>query len=129
MQYKKVKEQFSGINRIWVELAMATKQSTDQKIRYKEQKLLNVEKKRVFKQHCVDYKGGKCAICGYKKCFAALDFHHLVPKKKKTGRMGIGQISNFQFNARITEELDACILICANCHRELHFKKKGGISL
>lgn len=30
----------------------------------------------------VEYKGGKCCICGYNKCIEALEFHHLDPSQK-----------------------------------------------
>ena len=30
----------------------------------------------------VEYKGGKCSICGYDKCIGALEFHHLDPDEK-----------------------------------------------
>lgn len=66
----------------------------------------------------IDSKGGCCSKCGYKKCFSALEFHHIDPSTKK-----------FELNARtllsksaidVKTELEKCILLCANCHRELH---------
>ena len=30
----------------------------------------------------VEYKGGKCCVCGYNKCIEALEFHHLDPSQK-----------------------------------------------
>jgi hypothetical protein len=30
----------------------------------------------------IAYKGGECSICGYNKCVAALEFHHLNPSEK-----------------------------------------------
>ena len=38
--------------------------------------------RRRLKKKLVEYKGGKCEICGYDKCIAALDFHHLNPNEK-----------------------------------------------
>ena len=32
---------------------------------------------RITKELAVEYKGGCCSNCGYNKCVAALDFHHL----------------------------------------------------
>ncbi|MBX4186816.1 MAG: hypothetical protein KW802_00970 [Candidatus Doudnabacteria bacterium] len=63
------------------------------------------------------YKGGKCIICGYDRCLGALDFHHLDPAKKKFGISMNGLTKSW---AKVKEELDKCILICANCHREVH---------
>lgn len=34
------------------------------------------------KLKAIEYKGGKCQICGYNKCTGALEFHHLDPTKK-----------------------------------------------
>jgi len=37
---------------------------------------------RKFKEKCVEYKGGKCDICGYDKYVGALEFHHENQKEK-----------------------------------------------
>lgn len=36
-----------------------------------------------LKIKAIEYKGGKCEICGYDKCVDALDFHHLDPSEKE----------------------------------------------
>lgn len=60
-------------------------------------------------------RGGCCEKCGYDKCIKALEFHHLDPSKKDF------TISNDHFKLKdAIEESKKCILICANCHRELH---------
>jgi hypothetical protein len=60
--------------------------------------------------------GGKCKACGYNKCLAALDFHHLN-KDEKNFDIGTMLITSF---TKAKEEAKKCILLCANCHRELH---------
>ena len=72
-----------------------------------------------LKKKLVDYKGGKCEICGYDKCINALDFHHLNPNEKDFG------ISNYMVLSfdKLKKEVDKCILVCANCHREIHAKE------
>ena len=71
------------------------------------------------KVELVNYKGGSCEICGYNKCIEALEFHHLEPNKKDF------TISNHSYSSkRMKEEVDKCILLCSNCHREEHFKLK-----
>ena len=65
----------------------------------------------------VEYKGGKCINCGYKKDIAALDFHHVDETKKDFGLSQRGLTRSWD---RIKKELDKCILVCANCHREIH---------
>jgi len=60
-----------------------------------------------------------CAICGYNKCTHSLDFHHVNPQDKKF------QISAHQLSfkdERIVDELNKCILLCRNCHGEIHEK-------
>ena len=59
--------------------------------------------------------GNCCSICGYNKCIAALDFHHLDPTVKEGGIIG----STLSLKKQ-REEAKKCILVCANCHRELH---------
>lgn len=60
--------------------------------------------------------GGKCCICGYDKCNEAFDFHHIDPSKKSFN------ISSFKIKnkAQIYEEVKKCVMLCSNCHRELH---------
>lgn len=61
------------------------------------------------------HRGGKCERCGYGKSMKALEFHHLDPSQKDF------TISNDHFKLKdAVEETKKCILICANCHRELH---------
>jgi len=64
-----------------------------------------------------EYKGGKCIICGYNKSSRALVFHHLNPEDKDFGLSSRGLTRSWE---RIQKELDKCVLLCANCHMELH---------
>jgi len=59
--------------------------------------------------------GGKCVRCGYDKCMAALEFHHLDPTIKDT----IISSDSITLEKAI-EESKKCILICSNCHKEFH---------
>lgn len=70
------------------------------------------------RQLLIDAKGGKCEICGYSKCNAALEFHHLDPALK-TFNLDARNISGNTLEA-IYKEMEKCILVCANCHREIH---------
>ena len=70
-----------------------------------------------LKERAVYVMGGKCQCCGYDKCITALEFHHLDPKEKD---FNFGSNSNRSWqNTR--DEIQKCILVCANCHREIHF--------
>jgi len=75
------------------------------------------DRQRIFKQECVDYKGGECQCCGYHACNSALDFHHIDPEIKS---FGIAEQRRTKMNDEIKRELDKCILVCSNCHREIH---------
>jgi hypothetical protein len=70
---------------------------------------------RERKQRCIDYKGGVCATCGEMPHPSAMDFHHVDPSTKSFS-IGFGSKS---FD-KIKEELDKCVMLCANCHRQLH---------
>ena len=71
-----------------------------------------------LKIQCVEYKGGKCEICGYNKCIDALEFHHLDPSQKN---FLLSKIKSASLSEKIKKELDNCQLLCSNCHREKHF--------
>ena len=82
------------------------------------EKRSGAQMRQLIKQWSLEYKGNKCAICGYDRCSEALDFHHIDEDSK-----------NFTISDRnlptgewplIQKELDKCILVCANCHREIH---------
>jgi len=72
----------------------------------------------LLKNELVKYKGGSCSICGYNKNFAALTFHHLHNQKKEFDiSVRIGNRYSLDF---LKKEVDKCILVCENCHREIH---------
>lgn len=78
-----------------------------------------VQKRREkVKLMAIEYKGGKCEICGYDKCPDALEFHHLNSNEKDFGIAQKGYTRSFEL---VKKELDKCILVCSNCHREIHY--------
>lgn len=78
-----------------------------------------VQKRREkLKLLAIEYKGGKCEICGYDSCPDALEFHHVNPSEKEFGISKNGNTRSFE---SIKKELDKCILVCSNCHREIHY--------
>jgi predicted nucleic acid binding AN1-type Zn finger protein len=72
-------------------------------------------KRRILKGEAISYKGGCCVICGYNRCVEAMEFHHTDEQTK-----------SFSISTRMTsfkaikDELDKTVLLCANCHREVH---------
>lgn len=60
----------------------------------------------------------KCAKCGDGRSYV-LDFHHINPniKSDTVARM----VSNRNRMEDIQKEIDKCIVLCSNCHREFHY--------
>ena len=85
------------------------------------QKLTNYEilknRRYKIKSFLVNYKGGKCCVCGYDKYIGALDFHHINPNTKD---FNISANTSYQNLEILKKEVDKCILVCSNCHREIH---------
>lgn len=75
--------------------------------------------RKLIKLWAVEYKGGKCQCCGYSNCIEALDFHHLNEAEKD---FIISSRNVTTYWPEVKEELNKCILVCANCHREIHAK-------
>ena len=74
-------------------------------------------RRRALKEKAIEHKGGKCQICGYKKCAAALVFHHFDASQKEFGLSQRGLARSW---GKIQKELEKCILLCSNCHAEVH---------
>jgi hypothetical protein len=71
--------------------------------------------RKLWKSKLVEYKGGQCCKCGYNKCLRALCFHHI---DETTKSFGISQM--YIKMEKIKLEADKCLLLCHNCHMELH---------
>jgi len=88
-----------------------------------------MEKRKLNRQILLNSFGNKCALCGYDRYPGALEFHHRNPAKKKI------EISKFARNNNLTydqiRELEGCVLLCSNCHREseggMHEDELGAI--
>ena len=74
------------------------------------------QRMRLVKLKAVEYLGNKCSKCNYEGVPAVFDFHHLDPSKKDFS-WGNRRTSNWD---NLKKELDKCVLLCSNCHRELH---------
>jgi hypothetical protein len=70
------------------------------------------------KERMVESMGGKCQCCGYNTCKEALAFHHIDPSQKE---LAFGSLrANPKTWNKVVEELKKCILVCHNCHSEIH---------
>lgn len=68
------------------------------------------------KDRIISVMGGQCCICGYNKCKTALELHHLDAKAKE---FTICENLNQAWETIVTE-LPKTVLVCCNCHREIH---------
>lgn len=82
-------------------------------------KTKQTEHRLKVKLRAIEYMGGSCCVCGYDRCAAALEFHH---RDATTKDFGISSKDTTRSWDAITAELDKCVLLCANCHREAHQK-------
>ncbi len=73
-----------------------------------------------IKKELVKYKGGKCERCGYNKSLYALHFHHVNPNEKDFSLSEYFKKSSKIDMDLFKKEIDKCILVCANCHAEIH---------
>ena len=69
------------------------------------------------KRQAIQYKGGACRKCGYDRCDRSLCFHHLDPEDKG---YTISQGAYMKSWDVLKLELDKCVLLCMNCHGEVH---------
>lgn len=70
------------------------------------------------KERIIQSFGGCCGICGYKKCQRSIDLHHLDSDEKD---FSLGSIRAWPKSwESIVVELRKCVLLCSNCHGEVH---------
>jgi transposase len=75
-----------------------------------------VRRRRSVKEILVMEAGGRCRLCGYDRCSAALQFHHLDPGAKE---FGVAQGGMARSIDRLRVEAHKCVLLCSNCHAEV----------
>lgn len=80
---------------------------------YAHVKTYRAKKRRIL----VEEAGGKCKICGYDKCIRNLHFHHVDPSEKEFGLSTVGNNISLE---KVKKEMKKCILVCSNCHGEIH---------
>jgi len=70
-----------------------------------------------------DYKKTlKCSNCGEDRYYC-LDFHHLDPTKKVKGVSKM--VADGMNKEKIIIEIDKCVVLCKNCHSEIHYMEKN----
>jgi len=75
-----------------------------------------LSRRKKLKQMAVEYKGGKCQNpkCNYDRYVGALEFHH--PNNDK--EFSISSKGHTISWERMKKEIDKCIMLCSNCHKE-----------
>jgi hypothetical protein len=73
---------------------------------------------RARKLELVEAAGGRCMMCGYNRNLGALVFHHTDASKKDL-KLDVRSLSNHRMELLLAE-LEKCILLCHNCHAEIH---------
>ncbi|MEO5950628.1 MAG: hypothetical protein ABIQ04_04225 [Candidatus Saccharimonadales bacterium] len=79
-------------------------------------KLAVTKRRRLLKLRAIATMGSSCVICHYDKHPGVLDFHHVDPTSKLFAISGGGFSRSW---SAIELEIKKCILVCANCHREI----------
>lgn len=69
-------------------------------------------------------KNESCKECGetHQACF---DFHHNDPSEKDGSVFKM--VHNGFSKEKIIKEVNKCTILCANCHRKLHYSKFKGV--
>jgi hypothetical protein len=76
-----------------------------------------VKLRRDTKRRAIALFGALCLACGCAPAPAALEFHHPDPSKKEFAISVDGIYRSWE---KVQKELENCVMLCANCHAEVH---------
>lgn len=96
---------------------------------YRKNKELYFTRNKKYKQEKIqqfdDYKKTlSCKTCGQNHS-ATLDFHHRDKEEKEINICDAVHYQNWGIE-RVKKEIDKCDILCANCHRILHYNERQG---
>ena len=104
------------------------KQAEYQKANYQDNKELWRQRQRnrriENKAYLTEIKATGCSRCGYNKCPDALEFHH--PDENKD--FSVAESARLHSLKTLKKEVEKCILLCSNCHREEHWNLRNNIA-
>lgn len=84
---------------------------------------LSKEHKKETIKWFINYKSTlSCSNCGESR-YWTLDFHHTNSEEKE---YNISILANSSSKKKLIKEMSKCIILCANCHRDLHYREKMG---
>jgi hypothetical protein len=69
------------------------------------------------KERAIEHMGGSCFGCGKVVLPSMFEFHHWNAAEKSFGISRDGMARPWE---KILAELAKCVMLCANCHREVH---------
>lgn len=88
--------------------------------------IVEITKHRENKKIMMQYLNATgCKLCGYSNNNASLHFHHIIPSSKvfgiceETKNFNFSSVDNLPISIKL--ELDKCMVLCGNCHSNLHF--------
>ena len=92
---------------------------------YENNKDKYIQKARVYNKKVSDwfdeYKSNlTCSNCPESRWWV-LDFHHLDPSEKE---YSLGHLKSQGSKPKLLKEMAKCIVLCSNCHRDLHYQEK-----
>jgi hypothetical protein len=87
--------------------------------------IINIRKRKTFLRSFIFRvkRRSVCSICGEKR-YWVLEFHHTGELKKEYGISKMA--SNGCSISKIKTELRKCIIVCANCHKDIHHGENSG---
>ncbi len=92
----------------------------DRKTYATERHAISMRKMRILhKQKIINHMGGCCCICGYTNSNRNLVTHHLDPNTKSFNVAARSVNLDYPVEELVTE-MKKCVLVCSNCHREIH---------
>ncbi len=109
------------------------KQKKAQHESYLRNKEINVKKlrdrRREFRKWVWSLKDGKSCVTCRESRTPALTFHHRDPNEKEFNFCKMADNPSENSKKRFLEEMKKCDILCANCHRVLHFETRDDILL
>ena len=84
---------------------------------HKERNKLRAQRRKEKKDYWVKQFGSKCQDCKQTFMNCVFDFHHI--DMNNPNKIKPSQLLNMS-DTSIAQELDKCVMICANCHRIRH---------
>lgn len=88
------------------------------KTHYKKIQLGHRTRKQQIKEQYIEFFGGVCEVCKQPHEWYQYDFHHINPEEKEYNVCSMFSMTE----DKIKKEMSKCILVCANCHRKVHYE-------